>query len=184
MPLPGSLRDGNQQDEDDDQDDDGHHLLALTGGTGDAADLTPGAVEAALVTVDNALVVAEHGDLVVELVADLHAQLALAADAGAEGVKLGVLVGHDLLVVRVDLHVGHVGAGDVVAVARGGVRVVAVGAEEPPRVGVGVGGGVRAGLRLEVRGCVGEADGLGGGLLGTGILGPGGAVAGGAGCRC
>lgn len=87
----------------------------------------------------------QQHNLPIQLLANLHAQLALPANARAELVELVVLVGDDLAVVGVDLLVvegGVVGGGF-------GVGVVAVG-EEGGAVGVVVVGGV-----------VGEAHGFG-----------------------
>lgn len=107
--------------------------------------------------VDEGLLVLEEGDVAVELVADLHAELALAADAGAEAVELLVLLGEHLAVVGVHLHVGVEPRG-VVAVAGGRVRVVPVGPVEESR-----GGGV-------------FVVGVGAGALGEGVGGRGGGV--------
>lgn len=107
-PSPAvSLQHGDQQDKNNNEDDDGDHLLALARGARDLADLAAGAVEAALVAVDGAVHVVEHGDVLVELVADPHRELALPRDADPELVQLLVLLVQDLLVVRVDLRVGH-----------------------------------------------------------------------------
>lgn len=122
--------------------------------------MVPGARQGAGLAVGGALALVEQQDLAVQLVADLHRQLALAGDGLAQRVELRVLVRQDLPVVGVDLGVGEVGGGDVVAVAcavvvggaAGGVGVVAVG-EEGVVVFV-VGGG----LGLEVCGGGGEAD--------------------------
>lgn len=92
----------------------------------------------------------EHGDVAVELVADLHAELPLAADGLAEAVELLVLLLEDLGMVGVQLLV--VEQLGVVAVAGRvvpDIRVVAVGAKE-----------VVGGLLL-LLGRVAEADGLG-----------------------
>lgn len=123
--APGSLQHRNQQHQDDNKHDDGNHLLALPRGTRDPPDLSAGAVEARGVAVDEGLLVLEECDLVVELVADLHAQLALAADGLAQAVELVVLLAQDPAVVRVHLHVVREALGRV-AVALGAVRVVAV----------------------------------------------------------
>lgn len=111
----------------------------------------------------------------VQLITDLHAQLALAPDALAQPVQLLVLLLEDLGVVGVDLLV--VELGGVVAVAVGlRVRVVAVAREE----------GVRRVLPgiLVAAGAVAEADrfgGLGGGCVGE-VRGEGVVVGGGEGC--
>lgn len=120
-----SLQHRNEQHQDDNQDDDGNHLLALAGGARDPAHLAARAVEARGVAVDEGLLVLEQGDLAVELVADLHAQLALAADGLAQAVELVVLLAQDAAVVRVHLDVVGEALGRV-AVALGPVRVVAV----------------------------------------------------------
>ena len=97
--------------------------------------------------VGQALRLLEHGDLVVELVADLHAQLALAADALAQAVELRVLVGEDLAVVSVDLLV-RLEPGGLVAVALRRVRVVAVRLVEELRLDVRDGRRVLEAYRL------------------------------------
>jgi hypothetical protein len=103
------------------------------------------------VAIGGGLDVVEHGDLAVELVADLHAELALAADGLAEAVKLLILLLEDAGVVLVELLV--VKGGGLVAVAGRVGRVVAVGAEKAVAGLVGSSGG---------RGRVAEADRLGG----------------------
>lgn len=112
--------------------------------------------------VDGGVDVVEHGHVLVELVADLHAELALARDAGPQRVQLRVLLVQDLLVVRVDLRVRHLPRR--VPVPRPPVlRVVPVpAAPEQLRLQVGVAGSGR-------RGVVGEPHRLGGC---AGALGP------------
>ena len=109
----------------------------------------PCATEPALVAVDVALDLVEHEHVLVELVADARAQLALPADRRAQPVQLVVLLRQHLRVVRVDLLVG-----EAVRVRHGEGRVglVAVGEERLAR-------GVRGGGR----GVVAEAYGFGGG---------------------
>lgn len=128
LPLR-SLQDRNQQHQDDNKHDNSNHLLALPSGPRDPPDLPARALEPRGVPVDEGLLVLEHGDLVVELVADLHAQLALAADGLAQAVELVVLLAQDAAVVRVHLHVVREPLGRV-AVALGPVGVVAVGLVE------------------------------------------------------
>lgn len=110
--------------------------------------------------------------MAIQLVANLHANLALAADGLAEAVELLVLLLEDLGVVLVQLLVAHLDGGVAVAGrVRVGVGVVAVGAEE-----------------LRRRGCRGvtEADRLGlarGGRRGGGGVGKVGRERGGVGVR-
>lgn len=139
-----SLQNSNEQDEDDDEDNYGGDLLVVVGAAGDTAEGSRGAVETGLVAVDGGVDVVEHGDVAVELVANLQAELALAADGGAEAVEVLVLLVEDLGVVVVDLLVGE-GLG-LIAVARrsGGGGVIMVGAEELAALGVEVGVGVDA----------------------------------------
>lgn len=111
-------------------------------------------------TVHGDIDVVQHGDVVVQLVADLHAQLALARYAGAQPVELLVLLLQDPLVVRVDLHV--VQLARLIPVPHRVVRrVVAVAAAEE------LGFEVRA-ARIVGR-VVGEAHrfGNGAGVLGS-----------------
>lgn len=125
------FQDGNEEDEDDDEGENGGDLLVVAGGPGDLVDGPVGAVEARLVPVRGALDVVEHGDVGVELIADLHAQLTLPADGLAQAVEVLVLLLEDVGVVLVQLLVVH--PAGLVAVAGGGVvavRAIAVGPEE------------------------------------------------------
>lgn len=133
------FQDGNQQDQNNNQDNNSNHLFALPRGPRDPVDLPLGPIKPALVAIDRDINIIKHGDLVVQLVPDLHAQLALARYARAEAVELLVLLLEHALVVRMDLHVAH--AARLVVVAHRVVRVVAVPVAEE--------------LRLEVRVCAG-----------------------------
>jgi hypothetical protein len=112
----------------------------------------------------------QQHDLAIQLVANLHAQLALPANGGAQRVELVILVAQHAAVVGVDLLVVEVGlVGWSVGVVRG---VVAVGCvEEGGAVGV---------CFLVGIGIVGEADGFGRlarlGLCGCEVWGEGGVV--------
>lgn len=127
-------------------------MLVIRRRASDFAHLRARTVQPALVAVNEGLLVLEHGDVVVELVANLHAQLALPRNGRAQPVELLVLVGEDLAVVGVNLLVV-VELGRLVAVALGRVRVVAVGAvEERCGRGVGIGVGVGVGVGIGVLG--------------------------------
>lgn len=99
------------------------------------------------------LLVLQHGNLVIQLIANLHTELALARDGFPQPVELLVLLGENLRVVCVDLLVVGEGGG-LVAVARGRVGIVAVGLVKE-RGGCGV-------FVVLIGGCVfggvGEAD--------------------------
>lgn len=124
------FQNGNEEDEDDDEDDNGGDLLVVASGPGDLVDSPVGAVETRLVPVRSALDVVEHGDVGVELIADLHAQLALPPDRLAQAVELLVLLLEDVGVILVQLLVVH--PAGLVTVAGGvvAVRVIAVGPEK------------------------------------------------------
>lgn len=135
-----------QQDQNDDEDHNGRHLLILTGPFGDLAQHPRRAIQATLLTIRDALDLVQHGDVAIQLVANLHANLALAADGLAEAIELLVLLLEDLGVVLVQLLVAHLDGGVAVAGIIGVmVGVVAVGAEELRCWG---GGGVAEAHRL------------------------------------
>lgn len=79
--------------------------------------------------VGGALDLVKHGNVGVELVANLHAQLALAADGLAQPIQLLVLVVENLGVVLMELLIVHLAGLLTVPGRLGGFGVVAVGAE-------------------------------------------------------
>ena len=111
-------------------------------------------------------IIQQH-DLAVQLIPNLHAEFALAADTRAELVELVVLLADHAAVVGVDLLV--VEGGVVRGLLIGGGGVVAVGEE-----GCAIGGFDGVWGRGGVWGVVGEAHGFrGGGALFGGLLGGG-----------
>lgn len=110
------------------------------------------------------LLVLKHSNLVVQLVPDLHAELTLPADTCAQRIELRILLGEDLAVVRVDLHV--VEPRGRIAIARGRVWVVAVGLVEERCGGLLIGEGCGVGV-LEAHGLVGRRAAGGAGAEGA-----------------
>jgi len=166
--LPRSFGDDDQQHQYHDQHDNDGQAPVLLGLPAEAIQPAPRSPELRVVAINALLDLVEKHDLVVELVAYLHAELPLPADARAQLVELLVLLAYHLAVVLVNLLVREL------RVVRRGILVrgvVAVG-EESGAVGVLV---VVVGVVLgRGRGVVCEAHGFGDGaglLLGSGEVG-------------
>lgn len=74
------LQDGDQKDEDYDENEDERQLLVLSSTLGHFAQHSFGPIQAILVPVDNAVYFIQHGNMALELIADLHTQLPLTAN--------------------------------------------------------------------------------------------------------
>lgn len=151
------LENNNQQHQNDNQNHNRRHLLVIRRRPRNAPNLVPRTIQPSLVSIHKRLLVLKHSHMVIQLVANLHAQLPLPANRLAQPIELLVLVGQDLAVVLVDLLV-RLETGRVVVVALRCVRVIAVGAVEERR-----GGGIvivleRGGRRRQWIVVVGEAD--------------------------
>lgn len=91
-----SFQDCDQEDENNNQYNNGGHLLVLAGAPRHLAEGIPRTIQTTLVTVCNGLDLVQHGNMAIQLVAYLHAELTLAADGLAQVVELRVLVAEDL----------------------------------------------------------------------------------------
>lgn len=149
-----SLGNDNQQDEYDNQNDNDGQTPILPRLSRKAIEPAPRSYKLGRMAIHALFHIIQQHHLAVELIPNLHAEFALAANTRAEGIELVVLVGDDAAVVGMDLLVvkvrvvwwcGVVGGRGVVAVREQGGAGCGFGGRWGPG-GVGV--------------CVGEADGF------------------------
>lgn len=118
-----SLCDDDEQDQDDNEHNNDSQTPILPRLSRKTIQASPRPVKLGGMSIDAFLYIFEQESLAVEFIPNLHAQLALAANARAQAIELLILVADDLAVVFVDLLVVEVrvvgwsvGVGGVVAV--------------------------------------------------------------------